>query len=163
MRSVLFFGILAFLVCYPSSGGEKSENAIANRVRLIGPTGEIPYASWKKENESKEMAVQGTETVQLLASSFFLLSGTEEPHLHAEHDLSLTLLEGQASIHFEERAHPLHPGDTVLIPKQTVHWMENTGETGAVFHMVITPVEWNDDTVIVKPTSEKNEGEVSRP
>ena len=72
----------------------------------------------------------------------------ERAHLHADHDLTIHVLQGTGWIillsapsgsMFVGSAQPLGPGDLVSIPRGTIHWFVNTGREPAVALACFTP------------------------
>jgi quercetin dioxygenase-like cupin family protein len=64
---------------------------------------------------------------------FTLAPGAEVPrHTNAiEHEQYV--LEGEYVVGIEEETYSVEPGDSLLIPAETVHWYRNDGDTAAAF------------------------------
>jgi quercetin dioxygenase-like cupin family protein len=64
---------------------------------------------------------------------FTLAPGAEVPrHTNAiEHEQYV--LEGEYVVGIEEETYTVEPGDSLLIPAETVHWYRNDGDTTAAF------------------------------
>jgi quercetin dioxygenase-like cupin family protein len=65
--------------------------------------------------------------------------GREHPHRHVEHDLTVHVLAGGAVLHLGAQTLALRPGDVVLVPRDTVHWVAGTGTVPSVALAVFTP------------------------
>lgn len=139
MNHIILLLLIASVVSCASQG-----------VKLYTDAGPVSYGEWAQSNRNKEYASKPHSSVTQAGSSLFLLNHNESPHIHREHDLFLTLLNGHASVHFEQEAFELRPGDSVIIPKGKVHWLKKLGNSAAVFNIISAPLEWNDDYHEVK-------------
>lgn len=63
----------------------------------------------------------------------------EHPHMHAEHDLAVTLLEGHGQLHIGAGVVEMKSGDVAFIARGTRHFFVNTGAERAVAFVVSAP------------------------
>lgn len=79
------------------------------------------------------------------------VSDREQPHLHAEHDLVVTMLAGRGTLWIRDRETPMHAGDVAFVPAGVPHWFVNLGDTPAAALSVFTPPSDGSDNVPVEP------------
>ncbi len=63
----------------------------------------------------------------------------EPPHRHRQHDLTVVVLRGRGTSHVGDATTAVAPGDTIAIPRGTVHWFTNDGSSDAVTLAVFSP------------------------
>ena len=63
----------------------------------------------------------------------------EQPHVHATHDLAVTLLRGAGRLYIRGTPHDMRPGDVALVPHGTPHQFVNTKSTPAVAFVTFAP------------------------
>jgi len=63
----------------------------------------------------------------------------EQPHIHAAHDLVVTLLEGRGTLWRDGNPVPMQPGDTAAVDAGTVHYFVNEGREPARAFVVFSP------------------------
>lgn len=63
----------------------------------------------------------------------------EAPHLHATHDLSVTVLRGSGFLYVAGEAYAMRPGDVALVPRGTPHYFVNAGSEPAVALATFAP------------------------
>jgi mannose-6-phosphate isomerase-like protein (cupin superfamily) len=71
----------------------------------------------------------------------------ESPHVHAHHDLVVTLLRGEGTLHLSGRAQPMRRGDVAVVPKRTPHFFVNTGARPAAAFVTFAPPYDGKDNV----------------
>ena len=71
----------------------------------------------------------------------------ETPHLHARHDLVVTLLRGRGTLHTAGRALPMRAGDVAVVPRGTTHCFVNEGTDPAVAFVTFAPPHDGTDQV----------------
>ena len=71
----------------------------------------------------------------------------EASHLHAQHDLVVTLLRGHGTLHAGGRAFPMRAGDVASVPRGTVHYFVNDGGGPAVALATFAPPHDGTDQV----------------
>jgi len=74
----------------------------------------------------------------------------ESPHLHATHDLTVTLLRGHGELHLAGEIREMHCGDVAIIPRATPHYFVNAGSTPAVAFVTFAPSYDGTDQVPVQ-------------
>lgn len=76
-----------------------------------------------------------------VSASYHLVQarGSESPHRHATHDLSVVVLRGRGTLTLAGVPIELEAGDVVLVPRGTPHWFASGGEGTAVALAIFTP------------------------
>ena len=75
----------------------------------------------------------------------------EQPHLHAAHDLSVTLLDGCGVLHVAGLPTAMKRGDVAFIPRGTPHYFVNSGSAPAAALVTFAPPYDGTDQVPVSP------------
>jgi len=83
------------------------------------------------------------------ALSFHLIQvrDREQPHLHAAHDLSVTVLRGTGRLYVAGEPHEMRPGDVAVVPRGTPHYFVNTASEPAVAFATFAPPYDGSDQV----------------
>ena len=63
----------------------------------------------------------------------------EQPHVHATHDLAVTLLHGAGCLYIRGTPHDMRPGDVALVPHGTPHYFVNAESAPAVAFVTFAP------------------------
>ncbi|MFI5396230.1 MAG: cupin domain-containing protein [Candidatus Binatia bacterium] len=63
----------------------------------------------------------------------------EPPHLHAAHDLAVTVLRGTGRLYVAGEPHDMRTGDVAVIAHGTPHYFVNSGSEPAVAFAVFAP------------------------
>ena len=131
-RPTLIFLGLAFLGCaatpaphvFVPSAGDPSLTAILTAHPLTA-----------SENISV-LALGRTE-----AASYHLVQirDRERPHMHATHDLAVTVLQGTGRLFIRGEPHDMRPGDVAVVPRATPHYFINAGAQPAAAFVTFTP------------------------
>ena len=76
-----------------------------------------------------------------VSASYHLVQahGSEAPHRHAAHDLSVLVLRGRGTLTLAGVPIALRAGDVASIPRGTPHWFASVGRTAAVALVIFTP------------------------
>ena len=77
----------------------------------------------------------------------------EKPHIHKTHDLIITLKRGMGILHIGSQVIPMFEGDTAFIPRNTVHYFENSGEGVAAGIGIFVPAYDGTDMVAAEEGS----------
>lgn len=107
--------------------------------RLVYPDGVRSFSDWSVEELDRDIAVKQLHRNDATSTHLIRLNGSETPHYHDRHELSVTLLTGTAVMHFRGHDIPLRAGDTVFIPRGVYHWAENAGVEASIVHAVFSP------------------------
>lgn len=75
----------------------------------------------------------------------------EDPHVHAKHDLSVTLIEGSGELYLAGTRLVMRAGDSAFIPRGVPHYFVNTGADVAVAVATYAPPFDGRDSVPVEP------------
>lgn len=94
---------------------------------------------WTEEELKKDIVIRHLERTEYMSTHLIRLQGSEYPHYHDNHDLSVTFLSGDGAIHFKDRTADLAPGAVIFVPKGVFHWAENRGKEASLVHVVIAP------------------------
>ncbi len=79
----------------------------------------------------------GTKEVSLALAKVFPGKKTEE---HTHHFTEIYLVKkGKGKMHINEETEEIIEGEAVLIPKESRHFIENTGEEGLEFYCICVP------------------------
>lgn len=135
MRTLFYLAAVIWLsACQPNRS-----------VQLVYPDKNPPYTEWTPSEKQKDIAIRSLYRDGHVSTHLIRLQGKEFPHYHDRHDLTVTLLSGTGTMHFQERSLGLKPGDVVFIPQGTWHWAENTNpEAGVVFAVFSPPFDGKD-------------------
>jgi len=85
---------------------------------------------------------------------------TEQPHRHAQHDLTVVVLRGEGVLTLAGRRLRLRAGDAALVPRDRVHWFRRQGCRPAVALVAFTPALDGPDVVPVPSAGGAGEGAV---
>lgn len=75
------------------------------------------------------------------ALSFHLVQirDRERPHVHAEHDLTVVVLQGSGRLYIDGIAHDMRAGDVAVVPRGTPHYFVNSASTPAAAFVTFAP------------------------
>lgn len=113
--------------------------------KLIFPEQTYQKVQWTEKEKSLPIAIRHLYRNEAVSTHLIRLQGNETPHYHDHHDLSVTALSGQSTIHFKDKQIALKPGDVVFIPRGTYHWAENHDINGSVVFAVFSPAYQGKD------------------
>jgi mannose-6-phosphate isomerase-like protein (cupin superfamily) len=71
----------------------------------------------------------------------------EAPHLHADHDLTVTILRGSGELFVNGQPHSMRSGDSAIVPRQTPHHFVNRATEPAVAFVTFAPAHDGTDQV----------------
>ena len=108
-------------------------------VKLVFPDQTYQHPGWTGEELEKNIAIRPIYGNVNTSTFLIRMKDKETPHFHDDHDLSVSILDGDGIIHFKDHAVPVTPGDVIFIPKGTYHWAENTGSAATVLFAVFSP------------------------
>ncbi|HYY05510.1 MAG TPA: cupin domain-containing protein [Candidatus Limnocylindria bacterium] len=93
--------------------------------------------------------IRADEVSRTASASYHLVQvrGSERPHRHAAHDLTVFVLRGRGTLALGEVRRALAAGDAAVIPRGAVHWFANGGRAPALALVVFTPPLDAPDTV----------------
>ncbi len=107
--------------------------------RIIISGDEYTRFDWNNEELQQDIAARTLHNSDASSSHLVRLNGREEPHYHDYHDLYVSILSGESTIHFRNHDIKLKPGAFVIIPRGTYHWAENRGIEASILVTVFTP------------------------
>lgn len=76
----------------------------------------------------------------------------EQPHIHAAHDLAVTLLRGRGQLYVHGEPQEMRPGDVAVVPRGTPHYFVNSDGAPAAAFVTFAPPYDGADQVPVTPT-----------
>lgn len=94
---------------------------------------------WSEQELQKDIAVKLLESNEHSSILLIRLKGSEKPHIHEHHDLSVYVLKGTSSVTIGKKEIELRIGDFVTIPKGTIHWAKNKGALPAEVVAIFSP------------------------
>ncbi|MBI3786079.1 MAG: cupin domain-containing protein [Deltaproteobacteria bacterium] len=71
----------------------------------------------------------------------------EQPHVHALHDLSVTLIRGAGTLNTGAASQTMRQGDVAIVPRGMRHFFVNTGSEPAVAFVTFGPPSDGSDNV----------------
>ena len=75
------------------------------------------------------------------------INDSQEPHIHANHDLTVVIKQGEGTLNLLDKVLPMSAGDVAFIPRGTVHWFLNDKKgRPAVAYVVFSPAFDAKDT-----------------
>lgn len=107
--------------------------------KLVFPDQEYSHIPWTAEEMVKDIAIRHLYRSAAISTHLMRLQGSEFPHYHDRHDLSVTLLSGRSIIHFQDHNVILVPGDVLFIPRGTYHWAENIDLNASEVFVLFSP------------------------
>ena len=68
------------------------------------------------------------------------INDAQESHIHANHDLTIVVKQGEGTLNLLDKVLPMSAGDVAFIPRGTVHWFLNDNKgRPAVAYVVFSP------------------------
>lgn len=120
------------------------------RVRVITPNQIYDATRWTTEERIRDVATRSIRVTRNASYHLICLNTSQQPHVHDQHDLVMTMLSGAAKLHLNMKTYDLAPGDVVQIPRGTLHWVENMGgKTPAEAFAVFSPPYHSKDIRLV--------------
>ena len=148
-RLPILVGSATFAMLLGASGCTTSPTlAIPLQGRLVTTNAPTLWSMFKdKQDNITPMPLGKTES---LSYQIVVVEDRERPHLHARHDLAVTMLEGQGTLHLKDREIAMKAGDVAVIARNTPHYIVNTGATPITAFVVSAPPYDPADNVPVK-------------
>jgi mannose-6-phosphate isomerase-like protein (cupin superfamily) len=75
----------------------------------------------------------------------------EQPHIHATHDLAVTLLEGKGQLYVDGQPQEMRSGDVAVVPHGTPHYFVNTDGAPAAAFVIFAPPYDGTDQIPITP------------
>ena len=75
----------------------------------------------------------------------------EQPHIHATHDLAVTLVRGTGTLYIRGVGYAMRVGDVAVVPRGTVHYFVNDASGAAVALVTFAPPYDGKDQVPTTP------------
>jgi mannose-6-phosphate isomerase-like protein (cupin superfamily) len=113
---------------------------VGSRTGVVYKPGEIlAYINWTPEEQQKDIAIRTLKTTNETSHHLIRLLTREKPHIHAEHDLTVTVIAGKAIVHLGDKIYHTQAGDVIEIPKGVPHWAENIHNPASVVYAIFNP------------------------
>ena len=75
----------------------------------------------------------------------------EQPHVHATHDLVVTMLQGSGTLYLRGAPSTMRAGDVAVVARGTPHYFVNTGAAPAAAFVTFAPPYDGTDQVPMEP------------
>ena len=102
----------------------------------------------ERSERVKEIEVVRLNDTENMTQLLAFIRTAEEPHYHAQHDLTFTVLRGRGELYLDGERYKLSEGDFAFIPKGKVHFYTNTSAV-SVLLAVFSPRYDGKDSVKV--------------
>jgi len=86
-----------------------------------------------------------------MSCHFVQVRDRESPHIHARHDLAVTVLQGSGELFLNGQPLTMRDGDAAIVPRGTAHYFVNRGTSPAVAFVTFAPAFDGADQVPVTP------------
>jgi len=127
MKTVLMISVaLAFLGC-------------KHEPKVVFPDKGYENIVWSASAKRQNIAVSHLTQNAYSSTHLIRIKGSEKPHYHDQHDLTVTILSGETILHFRDHEVILYQGDVIHIPKGTYHWAENIDSKASVVFATFSP------------------------
>jgi len=115
----------------------------------FGPLGDGLDAFLAAHVPAENQSIRVDEVGRTAGASYHLVQvrGSETPHRHVAHDLTVFVLRGRGTLTRGDRRFQLEAGDAAVIPRGEVHWFAPSGRASAVSLVVFTPALDGPDVV----------------
>ncbi len=103
-------------------------------MKVIYPEGPKDLKEAIEEGKKKTEGFLAVNIKNGKYSSQYLvfIKTAEQPHYHADHDLSVYLIEGKGTIYLDGKTYTMEAGDFLFIPAGTVHFYTNSAEISVI-------------------------------
>ena len=129
---------LAILILLVAASWSASELQ-ARSWRVVTPKSNLDIDDWTAKEKRLPLARRLIRRTDEASFHLLRIRESEVPHVHDEHDLTVTVLSGRSRIHFKTRSVLLRRGDIVHVPRGEMHWAEVLGDGPLEVHAVFTP------------------------
>ena len=110
----------------------------------------LKEADWPTWDRAKAVAVRPLWKDRASSHALVRLAGSEKPHVHDAHDLTVFVLKGRVRMHLGDRSVELKPGDVVQVPHGLPHWAENLGPGAGEAYVIFSPFYEGQDKRLVE-------------
>ncbi len=86
---------------------------------------------------------------EAMSTHLVQIRNAESPHLHATHDVIVTMLRGRGTLHLDGETRCMEPGDVAVVTRRTVHFFVNEGTDPAAAFVTFAPPYDGKDQVPV--------------
>lgn len=133
MRKIYGYGFLtAALLLLPACAGART--GVIHR-----PESALASFDWTADEMSRPLVFKLLGKTREASYHLIRVGASEQPHTHDRHDIIVTVLRGNATVHLGRRVFRAEPGDVIEIPRGMVHWAEIAEGASCEIYAVITP------------------------
>jgi len=111
-------------------------------TRVSAPEGALDLDAFIAAHQlPEEGGIRADQIGRTEGASYHLVQvlGSERPHRHMAHDLTVFVLRGRGVLTRGGRPTPLDTGDAAVVPRGEPHWFASDGAFPAVALVVFTP------------------------
>jgi quercetin dioxygenase-like cupin family protein len=107
----------------------------------LGPLADGLDAFLARHAPAEGQPIRIDEVGRTASASYHVVQvrGSEAPHRHVAHELTVLVLRGRGTLTLAGRAIELVAGDVAVIPRGDVHWFAPSGRAPAVSLVAFTP------------------------
>jgi quercetin dioxygenase-like cupin family protein len=123
-------------------------------TRVSTPSGPLDLDQFLASHAlAEEGGVRADQIGRTDGASYHIVQvhGSEKPHRHETHDLTVFILRGHGVLTRAAGRTPLQQGDAVVVPRGEPHWWASEGAFPAVTLVVFSPPLDAPDAVPVEP------------
>ena len=124
--------------------------ACTHNPKIVFPKKGYQNIQWSAKEQSQNISVRHLAHTEYSSSHLIRVKGSEKPHFHDYHDLTVTIISGKAIVHFWNHEVVLEKGDVVTIPKGVYHWAENIDSDASVVFATFSPPYRGKDKRLAK-------------
>jgi len=102
------------------------------------------------------LPVRIDEVARTVGASYHVVQarGSERPHRHAAHDLTIVVLRGNGTLRLGALQRRLAAGAAALIPRDTVHWFASDRDPAVALAIFTPPLDAPDTVPVETPRGE---------
>jgi len=89
--------------------------------------------------DTQNISVLPLGRTEALSYHLVQIRDREQPHVHATHDLAVTLLRGSGRVYIHGAPHDMRPGDVAVVPRGVAHYFVNSDSTPAAAFVTFAP------------------------
>jgi len=102
----------------------------------------------KALSEDFNVKVKKLHETESLSQFLVFIKGSEEPHYHAEHDLTFVVLKGEGVLYLDGREERLKERDSAFIPRKAVHYYRNDSPLSVLLATFAPPYDGKDSVKV---------------
>lgn len=130
----------------------------APKGRLVTPEGTFSETLWPAAEKNRDVTIHRIWQSPGVSFHEVRLEGSEKPHVHDEHDLTVMIRTGKARVHFKDHIAELEQGDVLAIPRGVEHWAEKRGKKASEAYAIFSPPFDGKDYRLIAVPEEDHDG-----